>query len=457
MLHQFVRTGSKQPPMPGSMGIPLPPPGMFGGGGEGGTSSSGGGGGEEESSEPVEPESERLVRRPSTSNRSGCFCNSNGCSGSDCSTMNGCVCSQGACWGAACDSRIPVTPSSVTSPMLTSGNLISTSALPLTNPLTNPIQLVRNALFASSPVVSVNGQPTNQAQQSAQQQSGNSVTIGDCSCNNLGCTGSGCANMNGCFCVGSNCWGNACNVNSMVQTSGNLLAPLQQANQMQLPNLAGRLTLPNGQLNGQLTLPTGQLNLPRGQLTLNNGQTANLLDIPGLGGAGGILNSLLPGAFGGGGLNPFGGGGGGGGMPGGMDFGGQGMQVVQGMPVKRLTATRARRIRGQAARGRPGMEFAATRGRVRPSHTVRKRIRPIQETDESRSFAVVPDQQMDPVLSSLLHLNQLTNEGGQSGNSSVTALDETINLNDSSLVDSSINQEQPEESVDVFTLTDQWI
>lgn len=445
MLHQFVRTGSKSPPLPGSMGIPLPPPGMFGGGG-------GGMGGEEESTEPIEPESERLVRRPSTgSNQSGCFCNSNGCSGTDCSTMNGCVCSQGACWGAACDSRIPVTQNTG-SPMVTSGNLISTSTSTL--PLGNPLQLVRNALFASSPIVSVNGQPTNQQGQQQQQQmqlSANAVTIGDCSCNNLGCSGSGCANMNGCFCVGSNCWGNACNVNSMVQTSGNLLATsLGQTNQMQLPNLAGRLTLPNGQLTGQLTLPTAQLTLNNGQ----TGQTANLLDIPGLTGPGGILSSLLPGGFGGG--NPFGGGGNGG-AGGGGDFGGQGMQVVKGVPVKRLTASRARRIRGQATRGRPGMELAATRGRVRPSHTVRKRIRPIQESDEtSRSLTILPNDSIDPVLS-VIQLNELTtSEKGKVTNSTLTAMDERINFNDNALVESSIEQE-PEESVDVFTLTDQWL
>lgn len=437
-VRMFVRTGSKRPPMPG-MGFPMPPPGMFGGDeggddlgpvdGEGPVSPSG--------LETMDQETSGRLRRP----RSGCFCTNNGCTGSDCATMNGCVCSQGACWGSACDSRIPTNPSAgQQTSMMTSGNLMATGSV--TPQLTNPLQLVRNALFAANPVVSVNGQPTNNQQQNGQLQSANpaAVTIGDCSCSNQGCTGSGCANMNGCFCVGSNCWGNACNINSIIQASGNLLSNAnsnalrvanQATNQAVLSNLAGRLA--------------GQLNLPNGQ----TGQTSgNLLDIPGLTGAGGILNSLLPGGFGGGdagALNPFGGGGGGGGAGGGGYP--QGMQVVQGVPVKRLTASRARRIRGKGVRGRPGMELAATRGRVRPAHRVRKKIVPVESADESsETLSVLPHERMDPVLD-LIELDR------------VNPVNSSLMLPQEHMMDQgyqeSLNNGQ--ESLDVFTLTDEWL
>ena len=385
--------------MPGSMGIPLPSPGMF-------TDESAGG---EVESESIDPSSGRIVRRPSSSARSGCFCNSNGCTGSECSSMNGCVCSQGACWGAACDSRI-VAPPNTASTMLTSGNLISTtSTLPT---LSNSLQLVRNALFAAP--AAINGQQQQQ-QQSGQQVSANTINIGDCSCNSLGCSGSGCGNMNGCFCVGSACWGNSCN-SLLQQASGNFL---QQSNQFQLPNLSGQITLPNG-------------------------QTANLINIPGLTGPGGILSSLLPGAFGGGGGN----------------FGGPGMEVTQGIPVKRLKATRAKRIRSKPVD--PEMEYAASRGRVR-----RKRIRPrVQAEETSQTFTFAPDPEGSEPLLNLIQLNQLKHQEGrleeeleeeEEEPANLTTLNSpTIDFNKSALVDSTIDQ-LPEESLDVFTLTDQWL
>lgn len=353
----------------------IPPPGMFSEGGE---------------AEASETESERLIG-PSGSGRNGCLCNANGCFGPDCTTMNGCVCSQSACWGAACDSRI-VAGTTPASSMLTSGNLISTATLPITNSL----QLVRNALFAANPVTS--------------QQSTGAVRIGDCSCSNLGCSGTGCANMNGCFCVGSSCWGNSCNINSFVQAPGSVLAPLGQSNPIQLSNL----------------------------LNLSNGQTASLINIPGLTGPGGLFSSLLPGPF-----APGGGSGGGS-----NNYAGQAIETVPGLPVKKITATRAKRVKAKRVRGQSAIKFASSNDRIR---TVRKRIPSVEEADETSRTLTISSNETEPIVT-LVKLNQLTNEKGQVTNSIVARADGAINFNNNSFAD-----QEPEESVDVFTLTDQWI
>lgn len=277
-------------------------------------------------------ERERL-RAVTVPPENGCFCSITGCTGSACGQLNGCVCnSTGSCWGAACSARVPT---------MTVAPVMAGPTAPLTQPMAampaGQLIVQPTATPVISSTITSPGILTNslQAVRSALLAPLQTLSVnGQQVQMQPGLVGN--AVGAGCSCDQNGCVGNGCaNLNGCFCVGQNCWGNACQT-----------------------SIVSAQQQQQGGRLI--NGQSGNFIDIPGL----------------------FGGGNGGG-----MNFEGQTIPVVQGIPVTRLNGQRARRLRGNRGRGSMALSSGRVKSRVRPQTPIKKRMKEVEEVSQDQDEA----------------------------------------------------------------------